>query len=163
MDEITSTNHDDEYYMRRALELARAQLPSVPFTAVIVDQPTGKVVAQGANHSEDNPLWHGETDAIHRCGNEHPGINWSQLTLYTTGEPCAMCQGAICWAGISRLVYGSSISFFQSLGWKFIDIRAEEVAHRTPFNKCEVIGGVLGRECDALFRAWASQEALDSE
>jgi tRNA(Arg) A34 adenosine deaminase TadA len=27
-------------------------------------------------------------------------------TLYTSTEPCVMCSGAICWAGIGRVVYG---------------------------------------------------------
>ena len=27
-------------------------------------------------------------------------------TLYSSAEPCAMCAGAIYWAGIGRLVYG---------------------------------------------------------
>ena len=29
-------------------------------------------------------------------------------TLYSSAEPCAMCSGAIYWAGIGRLVYGQS-------------------------------------------------------
>src|SRR6202023_2979846 len=29
-------------------------------------------------------------------------------TLYTSAEPCAMCAGAIYWAGIGRVVYGLS-------------------------------------------------------
>ena len=29
-------------------------------------------------------------------------------TLYSSAEPCAMCAGAIYWAGIGRLVYGLS-------------------------------------------------------
>ena len=31
-----------------------------------------------------------------------------QCTLYTSAEPCAMCAGAIYWAGIGRVVYGQS-------------------------------------------------------
>src|SRR5207302_1371080 len=29
-------------------------------------------------------------------------------TLYSSAEPCAMCAGAIYWAGVGRLVYGLS-------------------------------------------------------
>ena len=32
----------------------------------------------------------------------------AQTTLYTSAEPCAMCAGAIYWAGIGRVVYGQS-------------------------------------------------------
>ena len=32
----------------------------------------------------------------------------AQSTLYTSAEPCAMCAGAIYWAGIGRVVYGLS-------------------------------------------------------
>src|SRR3982074_1160774 len=32
----------------------------------------------------------------------------SAATIYSSAEPCAMCAGAIYWAGIGRLVYGLS-------------------------------------------------------
>lgn len=32
----------------------------------------------------------------------------ARCTLYSSAEPCAMCAGAIYWAGIGRLVYGQS-------------------------------------------------------
>jgi tRNA(Arg) A34 adenosine deaminase TadA len=32
----------------------------------------------------------------------------ARSTLYTSAEPCAMCAGAIYWAGIGRVVYGQS-------------------------------------------------------
>jgi tRNA(Arg) A34 adenosine deaminase TadA len=108
-------------------------------------------VAEGRNRSGDSPIWHGETDAIHRCAVAHPGIDWSSLTLYSTAEPCPMCQSAVLWAGISRVVFGTSIRTLQSRGWWQIDIPAEEVTRRTPFRECVILGGVLESECDALF------------
>jgi tRNA(Arg) A34 adenosine deaminase TadA len=30
-------------------------------------------------------------------------------TLYTSGEPCRMCMGAIVWGGISRLGFAASV------------------------------------------------------
>jgi tRNA(adenine34) deaminase len=80
-------------------------------------------------------------------------VNWSRLCLYTTAEPCCMCQGAILWAGIRRVVFGTSIETLRKLGWRQIEIPAAEVVRRTPLAQCELIGAVLERECDDLFRA----------
>ena len=143
-----------EKYMQRALEIARRN-PAAPFGAVLVDRQTGMVLAEGLNRWQENPTWHGEMDAINRCAAENPGVDWSALRLYTTAEPCCMCQGAILWAGIPEVIFGTSIRTLKRLGWSQIDIRAEEVARRTPFARCTMIGGILESDCDALFRAAA--------
>jgi tRNA(adenine34) deaminase len=141
---------EDEEYMKRAIRLA-GNVPKYPFAAVLVDQK-GTVVAEGWNRSVHNPTWHGEMDAINKCATSHPGLDWTTLTLYTTAEPCAMCQGAVAWAGISRVVFGSSIPFLKRLDWWAIDIRAAEVSRLAAFRKCTVVGGVLEEECNKLFR-----------
>ncbi len=41
-----------------------------------------------------------------------------------------MCQGALLWAEIPLVVYGTSIERLQQMGWKQIDIYANEVARR---------------------------------
>ena len=143
---------DHERYMRRAIKLA-GNVPELPFAAVIVDQDTGKILSEGWNKSSINPIWHGEIDAINHM--VEVGCNWkvTALALYTTAEPCPMCQGAIHWTGIDMVVFGSSIRFLQQLGWKQIDILAQEVVQRTPFSKCTLIGGILEEECNSLFEA----------
>ena len=141
---------EDEAHMRRAIGLA-GNNPKYPFAAVLVDQQKG-VVAEGWNRSVHNPTWHGEMDAINKCAASNPKIDWTKLTLYTTAEPCAMCQGAVAWAGIRRVVFGSSIPFLKSLNWWAIDIRAEELARLAAFRECTVVGGVLEEECNKLFR-----------
>jgi tRNA(Arg) A34 adenosine deaminase TadA len=141
---------DDETYMRRAIRLA-GNNPKYPFAAVLVDEEK-RVVGEGWNRSSHNPTWHGEMDAINKCAAAHPGIDWTRLTLYTTAEPCAMCQGAVAWAGIKRVVFGSSIPFLKSVDVWAIDIRAEELARLAAFRKCMVVGGVLEEECNKLFR-----------
>ena len=146
---MATKTHED--YMRRAIEIAR-QNPDAPFGTVLVDDRSGEIVAEGLNRSHDNPVLHGELDAINRCAAEHPGIDWSRLRLYTTAEPCCMCQGAILWAGIREVIYGTSIRRLVELGWKQIDIPSEEVTRRTPFADCRIQGGVLAGLCDGLFR-----------
>ena len=141
----------DEVHMRRAIRLA-GNNPKYPFAALLVDEQKG-VVAEGWNRSVHNPTWHGEMDAINKCAAANPKTDWTKLTLYTTAEPCAMCQGAVAWAGIKRVVFGSSIPFLKSLNWWAIDIRAEELARLAAFRECAVVGGVLEEECNKLFRA----------
>ena len=142
----------DENLMRRAIEVA-SRNPRCPFGAVLVNSANGEIVAEGLNNSEASPVLHGEIDAIQRCADKLPTVDWSNLWLYTTAEPCCMCQGAILWAGIRRVVFGTSIDTLKRLGWRQIDISAAEVVSRTPNAQCEIVGGVLERECDGLFRA----------
>lgn len=140
-----------EALMRRAIELAR-QNPEAPFGALLVERASGSIVAEGFNHAQDDPTLHGEIDVI-RSYAQSGGSGWSDLRLYTTAEPCPMCQGAILWAGIPEVVYGTSIETLKRLGWRQIDLRAEEVTRRASFAACRVVGGVLEPECDALFQS----------
>ncbi len=145
-------DQEDQRYMYRAIELAR-KAPHNPFGALLVNKAQGRILAEGWNQATRNPIWHGEIDAISKCANSDPDVTWAELTVYTTAEPCAMCQGAICWAGIRRVVYGASIPFLRSLGWRAIDIRAQEIARRAAFLTCTIVGGVLEGACNGLFRA----------
>jgi tRNA(Arg) A34 adenosine deaminase TadA len=127
----TMSDLDHERYMRRTIKLA-GNVPSVPFGALIVDRRTGKIVAEGWNKSSANPTWHGEIDAINQLAESQEEYEGEDLVLYTTAEPCPMCQGAILWSGIETVVYGTSIRLLQSQGWRQIDILAEEVVRRSP-------------------------------
>ena len=141
-------NH--EYFMRRAIVLA-LEAPEFPFGAVIVKRTTGEIVAEGCNQSVHNPTFHGEIVAINRCAELHRPADWSEFDLYTTAEPCPMCQSAIEWAGISCVYYGTSIPYLQKNKWWQINIRAVDVISQTPFRNSTVIGGILEAECNALF------------
>lgn len=141
-------NHDRN--MRRAIGLAKHN-PEFPFGAVIVHRITDTIIAEGYNQSYISPTYHGEIVAINRCAAAHPQINWHELALYTTAEPCAMCQSAIEWAGIDTVYFGTSIPYLQQHGWPQIDIRAIQIAGLTPFGNCTVLGGILENDCNALF------------
>ena len=143
---------DHGRHMRRAIALT-ANVPGLPFGAVIVNRNSGAIVAEGWNKTSTNPTWHGEIDAINRLVLSEPEIDGNGLALYTTAEPCPMCQGAILWSGIEMVVFGTSIRFLQENGWRQIDISAGEVVRRSPAWRCEIVGGVLEEECNALFLA----------
>lgn len=141
---------DHGSFMRRAINLT-IHVPELPFASVIVDRVTGEVVAEGWNQSAANPTWHGEIVAINALVASACQTDGSRLVLYTTAEPCPMCQAAILWAGIETVVFGTSIRFLMEIGWRQIDIPADEVVRRSPGWRCNVIGGVLEMECNDLF------------
>ena len=62
-----------------------------------------------------------------------------------------MCQAAIILTGIEMVVFGTSIRSLQRMGWRQIDILAEEVIRSSPAWKCAILGGMLEQECNALF------------
>ena len=141
-------NH--EFFMRKAIDLA-LQVPQLPFGAVIVNRGTGEIVAEGFNKSALNPTFHGEMVAINHCAELHHPNNWSKFDLYTTAEPCSMCQSAIQWTGIAHFYYGTSIPYLKENNWQQINIRASEVIAQTNFRKTIIFGGILEAECNMLF------------
>ena len=119
---------DHEYFMRLAIEVAQ-QNRRAPFGTVLVDDDSKCVVAQGINQTRLNPLLHGEMDAI---GNyAATKLNrWQSLRLYTTAEPCCMCQAAIVWAGIPEVIFGTSIAQLNAI--RLAPIRADRRAGGCP-------------------------------
>lgn len=135
--------------MRLALE--EAAKGDFPFGAVITRN--GKVLAKGRNLSKQqrDPTAHGEMVAIRRFLAEYGPEELKGTTLYTSGESCPMCMGAIVWCGISRVVYGASIA---QLATKIgqIMITDQEIADKSPFAEISLTGGVLAEESLALFK-----------
>ena len=73
-------------------------------------------------------------------------------------RPCVMCSGAIRWARIPRVVYGTP----QNMGGQFQEIPCREILERIA-PQTEVIGPVLqeeGREIRSGFRRrdWKGKE-----
>jgi tRNA(Arg) A34 adenosine deaminase TadA len=140
---------DDERFMRMALEQAR--IADFPFGAVIVKD--GKVMARGRNMGRafDDPTAHGEMVTIRRFFDRYPASALRGATLYTTGEPCAMCMGAILWCHIGRLVFAASVA---QIATKMdqIMLSAADVAATAKFAPIAITGGVLADEAMALFK-----------
>jgi tRNA(Arg) A34 adenosine deaminase TadA len=145
----TQTRIDDERFMRMAL--AEARRADFPFGAVIVRD--GAVLARGRNlgRSTRDPTAHGEMVAIRRLIAAGGGGALRGTTLYTTGEPCAMCMGAILWSRIARLVFAASV---KQLATRIdqIMLSSEEVAATAKFAPIVITSGVLADEAMALFK-----------
>jgi tRNA(adenine34) deaminase len=147
---MTDTTATDIDMMREALVLAAEA--DLPFGAVIVKD--GAVLARGCNSGGrlGDPTAHGEMVAIRECLAAHGAERLRGATLYTSGEPCPMCMGAILWCRIGRVVYAASIEQLSTrLGQ--IMVPSAELAARTPFHAIDIAGGVLADEALKLFDA----------
>jgi tRNA(adenine34) deaminase len=144
----TDASADDERFMRLALDEARRG--DYPFGAVIVRDR--QVIARGRNLGKTNgdPTAHGEMMAIRHCLTAHGRDAIKGSTLYTSGEPCAMCMGAIVWCHVGRLVFAASVA---QLATKIdqIMIPCAEVAAKSSFVSISITGGVLADEAMQLF------------
>jgi tRNA(Arg) A34 adenosine deaminase TadA len=142
------TSSEDVRFMRMALDEARQG--DFPFGAVIVRD--GSVIARGRNlgRTTDDPTAHGEMVAIRRCLADHGSAALRGSTLYTSGEPCAMCMGAILWCHLGRLVFAASVA---QLATKIDQIMLSSAEHaaKAPFAPISITGGVLADEAVALF------------
>ena len=102
---------DDEHFLRRSFDVARRSMTqgNHPFGAILVDAD-GKVLLEAENGYM--PAHDGTAHAERLLATEAcrtlPADVLAKATMYSSAEPCAMCAGAIYWAGIGRLVYGLS-------------------------------------------------------
>lgn len=101
----------DEQYMRMAIELATGNVLSGaggPFGAVIVKD--GAVIATGVNKvtASNDPTAHAEVTAIRSAAAALGSFELTGCTIYSSCEPCPMCLGAIYWARVDALYFGST-------------------------------------------------------
>ena len=115
------------------------------------DYAFGCVIARGHNlgKTNDDPTAHGEMVAIRRCLADRGSVALRGATLYTSGEPCVMCMGAIVWCGIGRVVFAASVPQIGSL-MNQIMITGTEVAARAKWDPLQITGGVLADEAMRL-------------
>jgi tRNA(Arg) A34 adenosine deaminase TadA len=110
---------DDLALLRRAIGLAARSRTegNHPFGALIVFAD-GKVLAEAINRAvpgKGDATGHAELEAVRAASAAHPPEVLRAATLYSSAEPCAMCAGAIYWAGISRVVFGLRESELRAL------------------------------------------------
>ncbi|MCR5564660.1 MAG: nucleoside deaminase [Gammaproteobacteria bacterium] len=124
-----------------------------PFGAVIVKD--GVVVAKAHNTVLKNhdATCHGEVNAIRKASKKLNTFDLSGCEIYTTGEPCPMCLGAILWSNISKVYYGCNILDTEDIGFrdnKFYSMTDEE--------KSEFIKELDRKQCLKLYDYYKSIE-----
>ncbi|MBN9252611.1 MAG: nucleoside deaminase, partial [Mesorhizobium sp.] len=99
---------DHERLLRRAIELsasARAH-GNDPFGALLVDAG-GNIVMEAENTAivDRTVTSHAETNLVRDASKSFSREELGKMTIYASCEPCAMCAGAIFFAGIRSVVY----------------------------------------------------------
>lgn len=120
----------DEEKMAWVLELGRRNIEDGggPFAAAIFDMDSGTLLAAGVNRviACNCSILHAEICAIilaqqqlgsYTLASESEAESWAKYELVTSTEPCAMCLGAIPWAGIRRLVCGARDADARAVGF----------------------------------------------
>lgn len=148
---IPSYMHD--VYMGYAIAEAEAaaRLNEVPVGAVIICGD--KIIGKGHNLTQTltDVTAHAEMQAITAAANWLGGKYLTDCVLYVTVEPCIMCAGALGWAQIGGIVFGTAdpkrgyLSYFS----KYAPEMPSPLHPRT-----QVISGVRAEECAELMQSF---------
>jgi tRNA(Arg) A34 adenosine deaminase TadA len=147
----------DEHFLRRSFEVARRAMAhgNHPFGAVLVDD-SGNVLIEAENGympAHDGTAHAERLVATEACRTLSADV-LAKATIYSSAEPCAMCAGAIYWAGIGRLVYGLSEHRLRAVTGNHPENPTLDLPCRTVFasgqRPTEVVGPLLQDEAEAV-------------
>ena len=146
----------EEKFMLKAIEEARSGSSAGeggPFGVVIVKD--GEVLASAHNTvlKDNDPTQHAEVKAISEASRKLGNYDLSGCDIYSTTEPCPMCFGAIHWARIGRLFYGTDIEDVKKLGFNELAIPARYMKEAGD-SPLEIHSGFMREECEGLLKFW---------
>ena len=147
---------DYDYFMKNALEEARAALDTGEFPVGCVMVHGNKILVSGSRKGTSgdypNEVDHAEMVALRRLFRLNPEINLREVSVFSTLEPCLMCFGALMISGIGRLVF----AYEDTMGG---GTRCD-TANMTPLyqsNQMKIIPGILRNESLKLLKIFFSE------
>ena len=151
----------DEFWMRQALESAgkARDLGEIPIGACVVDSG-GELLAASGNLTITNndPTAHAEILVLREAAQKIGNYRLTEMSVYTTIEPCAMCAGALVNARVKRLVYGATDERFGAVETIYRICDDGSLNH-----KIEIASGVLKEECKQLMQDFFRQKRLEKK
>jgi tRNA(Arg) A34 adenosine deaminase TadA len=148
---------EHEKFLRLSLDVAKRARDrgNHPFGAVLVNS-LGQVLLEVENGflPDRDMTGHAERLLATQASKQFAATVLSNFTIYSSAEPCAMCAGAIYWAGIGRVVYGLSERRLKAITGAHAENPTLDLPCRTVFaagqRPVEVIGPLLEDEAAAL-------------
>jgi tRNA(Arg) A34 adenosine deaminase TadA len=102
----------DEALLRRSFAIAKTAREGGdhPFGCLLADADGNVLMEQGNGFTSEgrDRTAHAERLLASRAAKAYDTAFLQTCTLYTSAEPCAMCSGALYWAGIGRVVFGQT-------------------------------------------------------
>lgn len=146
---------DDSRHMRAAIAASRQARArgDMPFGAVLVKDGQALLTAMNNQNTARDCTGHAETVLVLEAQRSLGQDALKGATVFASGEPCAMCAGAMFWAGIGRIVYAaSSPAMDMALGGATLGARCADVlAKAVPAVSVE--GPFLEEEAVEVFRS----------
>jgi len=143
-------------YMQAAIAEARKNITSMdggPFGACIVRK--GKILAVARNTVLKNDAsCHAEVNAIRMASKAAGTYDLSGSVIYTTTEPCPMCFGAIHWARIDTIVFGTFVTDSAKVGFNEMSI-CNASLKTLGKSKVELVPGFMLDDCESLLSDWS--------
>ncbi len=148
----------DETLLRRAFDVAKRARDGGdhPFGSVLADGEGRVLMEQGNGYTSEgrDRTAHAERLLASRAARAYDLGFLARCTLYTSAEPCAMCSGAIYWAGIGRVVYGETEKALKAATGAHeenptLDLPCE-IVFKAGQRPTEVVGPLLEDEAAAL-------------
>jgi tRNA(Arg) A34 adenosine deaminase TadA len=147
----------DEAFLRRSFDVARRAVThgNHPFGAVLVDGDNNVLFEMENGYMPTHDATgHAERLAATKACTAYSADALARSTLYSSAEPCAMCAGALYWAGIGRLVYGLSEHRLRAITGNHPENPTLDLPCRDVFasgqRSTEVVGPLLEDEAAAL-------------
>jgi len=124
-----------------------------PFGACIVKD--GRVLAAARNTVlRNDATCHAEINAIRKASKKLGTFDLTGCEIYSTTEPCPMCFGAIHWARIGTVYFGTGIRDAARAGFHELKISNEQMKTLGK-SRIRLVPGFMRVECLELFVAWA--------
>jgi tRNA(adenine34) deaminase len=151
---MTSPAADLEF-MQRAIDASRAALDAGdrPYGAVLASADGDLLhVARNRQATDGDCTAHAETVLVREATARLGAAALCGATVYASGEPCAMCSGALFWAGVRRVVYAVPADAMGALlGGDLLPVRCADVLRgATP--PVRVDGPLLAEEAATVLR-----------
>jgi tRNA(Arg) A34 adenosine deaminase TadA len=151
-----AANSKDEKFLRRAFAVAQRARDNGnhPFGAILVG-PDDTVLLETENALVDgrDMTAHAERLLATAASRQYEPKFLAQCTMYTSAEPCAMCAGALYWAGVGRVVFGLSEARLKQMTGNHAENPTLSLPCRTVFaagqRPTEVVGPLLEDEAAA--------------
>jgi tRNA(adenine34) deaminase len=147
----------DAYWMRKALAAAHEaeERGEVPVGTCIVSGERLLAVAGNRTRTDRDPTAHAEIVALRKAAQTIGNFRLTDVVVYSTIEPCAMCAGALIQARVGRLVYGARDERAGAVESRFQICDTDFLNHRI-----ELTGGVLEAECREIMQEFFKARRL---